>query len=761
MKRAHRLLCLFLAGAMLPQYGVFAQNKSMTFDELTEWFLKDTGYRNDASGFNANDEKAYEILSFEQRDVINETGELTVNVNYGATRELHRELFGVHNEAEDVYDKFFEDGELREDFLEYQNKVCDVPLFRWGGTTANHVNFLYTLGELKSRKATPAVTDGLYAGFEGSPAYRMGIIEQLKMIYANNPDAEFMPCISPYVYTVDEVENFAHLLLDPPTTEWGKKRAQYGIENPVKVFCWEMGNEVDKYTEEGRQWYINAVRPQIEAIKRVDPEAKICMSCTTAPWGRMSADEDDDANWRSWHRKTVPYLADVIDMFAFHPYYDGNTSEMNLWFIDIIKKEIDDIVKEKDIRDENGNLKDIKILGTEGAKWDPPHNDFPGSNDFKAAISTSHFLNLAMQREWYAGNVLHSLCQYHLWGFWSLKNNTEWLETPTEKLYTMYQANLGDRIIDSPWCWKGDEDKEFDIYKGETFSNVVMRKGKNQLKIFLTNKLDHRDLNIDFNFGGVNYTLIGESKLTAPNLATFAYNTACDALTTIETTEKNEPNFSKYHMDPQCIVVLTLETGDNITALTGEAEDDAQNDTAEEMDSAFSDTENHWAKNEIAYLKDKGIVSGKTDTEFYPDDALTKAQLAAMLCKTLNLPDYAGSVYDDVGEGDWYAQFANALYFEGMENGKSFYPNNAVTVPELCEMLYKYGVSCGDAAYDASVIPGQYSDIPEEYKPAFAYCIGKKYLNRLYENGCLKTDKAVTRAEAASVIYQLFKERKG
>ena len=34
---------------------------------------------------------------------------------------------------------------------------------------------------------------------------------------------------------------------------------------------------------------------------------------------------------------------------------------------------------------------------------------------------------------------------------------------------------------------------------------------------------------------------------------------------------------------------------------------------------SFTDIENHWAKDSITTLADKGVVNGVTDTEFMPD----------------------------------------------------------------------------------------------------------------------------------------------
>lgn len=47
----------------------------------------------------------------------------------------------------------------------------------------------------------------------------------------------------------------------------------------------------------------------------------------------------------------------------------------------------------------------------------------------------------------------------------------------------------------------------------------------------------------------------------------------------------------------------------------------------------FTDITNHWAKNSIETLANKGIISGYRDGTFKPDATLTRAEFATMLIK--------------------------------------------------------------------------------------------------------------------------------
>jgi len=55
----------------------------------------------------------------------------------------------------------------------------------------------------------------------------------------------------------------------------------------------------------------------------------------------------------------------------------------------------------------------------------------------------------------------------------------------------------------------------------------------------------------------------------------------------------------------------------------------------EEIKMEFKDIGNHWAKQEIEFITDKGIMNGYPDGTFQPDKALTRAEYATMKAKEL------------------------------------------------------------------------------------------------------------------------------
>ena len=106
----------------------------------------------------------------------------------------------------------------------------------------------------------------------------------------------------------------------------------------------------------------------------------------------------------------------------------------------------------------------------------------------------------------------------------------------------------------------------------------------------------------------------------------------------------------------------------------------------------FKDCNGHWAEEYIAALYKKGIVSGKTQTEFYPDANVTRAEFAKLIAVAigLELPKTYAPVFKDVAENDWFAPYVNAAFRAGIISGYedgTFKPNKLVTRQEMAKML--------------------------------------------------------------------------
>lgn len=106
---------------------------------------------------------------------------------------------------------------------------------------------------------------------------------------------------------------------------------------------------------------------------------------------------------------------------------------------------------------------------------------------------------------------------------------------------------------------------------------------------------------------------------------------------------------------------------------------------------SFADTAGHWAEEDIKLLANKWIIQGVSQASFSPDTVLTRAELTALLVRSLGLME-SGSVrsFADVPSGAWYgaavstAQEAGLL--TGYEDG-TFRPNARLTHEQLAVVI--------------------------------------------------------------------------
>ncbi len=98
---------------------------------------------------------------------------------------------------------------------------------------------------------------------------------------------------------------------------------------------------------------------------------------------------------------------------------------------------------------------------------------------------------------------------------------------------------------------------------------------------------------------------------------------------------------------------------------------------------SFSDVKgDEWFAEAVEALAAEGIVAGRDDGSFGPSNPVTRAQLAALLARTLGLQDSASSPFADVTTQDWFAGAVGALYDAGIVSGtgsQTFSPNLPVS----------------------------------------------------------------------------------
>lgn len=109
----------------------------------------------------------------------------------------------------------------------------------------------------------------------------------------------------------------------------------------------------------------------------------------------------------------------------------------------------------------------------------------------------------------------------------------------------------------------------------------------------------------------------------------------------------------------------------------------------------FTDVlEEDWYREAVEMLAVKGIIGGYGDQTFRPKNMITRAEIAAMLVKSLN--DQGAEIsktFPDVAEGSWYTQpilrAAHLGIISGYGDGR-FKPSARATRAEVMTMIYQF-----------------------------------------------------------------------
>ncbi len=102
---------------------------------------------------------------------------------------------------------------------------------------------------------------------------------------------------------------------------------------------------------------------------------------------------------------------------------------------------------------------------------------------------------------------------------------------------------------------------------------------------------------------------------------------------------------------------------------------------------------NEWYADAVAWALGDGVMIGADTGEFLPDTTATRATVALMLWRMEGSPACASTdAFDDVASTDWYSIAVNWASAAGIVQGfdGSFYPEEAVSREQLATMLYRY-----------------------------------------------------------------------
>jgi chitodextrinase len=186
-----------------------------------------------------------------------------------------------------------------------------------------------------------------------------------------------------------------------------------------------------------------------------------------------------------------------------------------------------------------------------------------------------------------------------------------------------------------------------------------------------------------------------------------------------------------------------------------------------QVNRAFKDTASHAAKQEIAYLASRAILSGEAEGVFSPNKAVSRAEFSALLVRSLGLEKLAEASTDtgfkDVVTDDWFAATASVAVkyglIEGFEDG-TFKPEEQITKEQMAVMLYRAAQLAGakpESADSSRVLNGlaDKDQVKSWSKAAFEYLFSQGVVTKTKDNKLIPQAIA-TRADAAVMLRRLL-----
>lgn len=175
----------------------------------------------------------------------------------------------------------------------------------------------------------------------------------------------------------------------------------------------------------------------------------------------------------------------------------------------------------------------------------------------------------------------------------------------------------------------------------------------------------------------------------------------------------------------------------------------------------FADLGNHWADETIGQLVELGAIGGYADGTFKPDANITRAEFSKILAKSLDLKNVSGSAFNDT-KNHWAKDDINTLVQNGIINkadyGTNFEPDKKITRLEIAKMTVRAIGQDAEAIAKAGQSTG-FADNSSIKSSDRGYVIIAKN-NKIvggYGDNTFKPNNNATRAEASAMVVRTLK----
>jgi hypothetical protein len=175
---------------------------------------------------------------------------------------------------------------------------------------------------------------------------------------------------------------------------------------------------------------------------------------------------------------------------------------------------------------------------------------------------------------------------------------------------------------------------------------------------------------------------------------------------------------------------------------------------------SFADAAGKWYENIVSEMASREILFGRGTGVFDGGASITRAEFAAVLVRALGLPANGTSKFTDVASTDWYAGAVGTAASYGLVLGYtdgSFGPNNNITRQEAMAMIARAakvaefsGKTSELTAFSDAASVSDWAVSAAQYNVGSGLIVG--------DNGQLRPNDPITRAESATVVLRLLQK---
>lgn len=179
---------------------------------------------------------------------------------------------------------------------------------------------------------------------------------------------------------------------------------------------------------------------------------------------------------------------------------------------------------------------------------------------------------------------------------------------------------------------------------------------------------------------------------------------------------------------------------------------------------SFSDIKNHKNQKAVEELAKRGIINGKTDELFEPDQTMTRAEFAAVVVRGLGLEKKGENKFSDVSKNDWFYDYVCVAHNYGIIKGVSedlFNPGGTITREEAGVMTQRAAKLCGmdtdiseNEARDVLAGFSDYIKISDWAFSSMAFCCRDGILSD--DEVKIEPKKSAARGEIAEMLWNVL-----